>query len=221
MPSVTELAKATAGSSEGLVEWANRVGLEGKTLAQARSGGLSDGNRLHAELQRLVLGEPLLDAADDAVVTLAEWWSEASDGALGARAEVPLRAVVETPLGDVEVWGRADVVVDHPHGVVVWDAKVGRKPYVGVDNLLQVTIYQACVAASREASLLAGLRSRCRAGCCGCRRMARCGWWRRRTTPARRRRWCARWRSCGGCSRTCSAPRAAYVANTPTSDNPP
>ena len=56
MPSVTELAKATAGSSEGLVEWANRVGLEGKTLAQARSGGLSDGNRLHAELQRLVLG---------------------------------------------------------------------------------------------------------------------------------------------------------------------
>lgn len=156
MPSVTELAKATAGSSEGLVEWANRVGLEGKTLAQARSGGLSDGNRLHAELQRLVLGEPLLDAADDAVVTLAEWWSEASDGALGARAEVPLRAVVETPLGDVEVWGRADVVVDHPHGVVVWDAKVGRKPYVGVDNLLQVTIYQACVAASREESLLAG-----------------------------------------------------------------
>jgi hypothetical protein len=143
MPSVTDLAKAFSGPQESLVEWANRVGLEGKTLAQARSAPQSDGNRLHAELQRLVRGEPLLDAADDAVIALAEWWSDASAGMVAASAETPLRAVVETPLGDVEVWGRADVLVHRAAATTVWDAKVGRKPFIGLDNVLQVTIYQA------------------------------------------------------------------------------
>lgn len=99
MPSVTDLAKSVGGPQDGLIEWANRVGLEGKTMAQARSAPQSDGNRLHDELQRLVLGEPLLDAADDAVIALAEWWSDASAGMVSASAETPLRAVVETPLG--------------------------------------------------------------------------------------------------------------------------
>lgn len=153
MPSVTELVKAISGASEGLVEWANRVGLEGKTLDEARSPKRDAGNRLHAELERLVRGEPLADPADDAVVALASWWSEASEGATDAWAERPLRVVAY----GVEVWGRADVMTrshrDHvssggtlPVEWQVWDAKVGKRPYVGIDNVFQVGIYQAIVA---------------------------------------------------------------------------
>lgn len=142
MPSVTDLAKAMSGPQEGLIEWANRVGLEGKTLAEARTPRRDDGNRLHDELQRLVEGRPLADAADDAVVLMAEWWS--SVGAVEAWAERSVRAVFGFDPEQVEVWGRSDVLARVADGrYVVFDAKVGRKPYVGADNLIQVGLYQA------------------------------------------------------------------------------
>lgn len=145
MPSVTDLAKAMSGPQEGLIEWANRVGLEGKTLAEARTPRRDDGNRLHDELQRLVEGRPLADPADDAVVLMAEWWS--SVGAVEAWAEKSVRAVLGFDEEAVEVWGRSDVLARVADGrYVVFDAKVGRKPYVGADNLIQVALYQAAWA---------------------------------------------------------------------------
>lgn len=59
-PSVTELVGQL--DKPALLSWANRIGLEGKSLIEARRQNMTQGASLHKQLERWILnGTPILD----------------------------------------------------------------------------------------------------------------------------------------------------------------
>jgi hypothetical protein len=61
-PSVTELVGQL--DKPALMGWANRIGLEGKSLVEARRQNMKDGASLHKQLERWLLnGTPIADEA--------------------------------------------------------------------------------------------------------------------------------------------------------------
>lgn len=60
-PSVTEIIGQL--DKPALMHWANRIGLEGKSLAEARKQSTTQGTSLHKQLERWLLsGEPMEDS---------------------------------------------------------------------------------------------------------------------------------------------------------------
>lgn len=81
LPSVaiTKVAKVL-NPGEGLVRWANKVGLAGRTLEQARGGGKQTGTKVHSALKTLMDGhQPDLSDYPEAgrgyVRQLTDWWT--------------------------------------------------------------------------------------------------------------------------------------------------
>lgn len=141
VPAVTTICRQLGWSTDNLLGWANRVGLEGLTLDQAREPAANIGQIAHAMAEAYIKGETLdtskvapelLEPAQRSFGEYKEWHDQNVVEVLAC--EVPL--VSET----LQYGGRMDLVfIDRQGRVVMSDLKTGSGLYG--DQLVQVAGY--------------------------------------------------------------------------------
>ena len=127
-PGVTTIIKRYS-DQEGLIAWANKIGLEGKTLAMARDKRADVGKLAHAMCAAYLAGQTWapaprdeaqdIDEASEHCARFVTWWEQ---------SELTV-AATELPLVSAEYLfgGTMDLVARDPSGgLIVADIKTGR-----------------------------------------------------------------------------------------------
>ena len=143
---ITKVAKVL-NPGEGLLRWANSVGLEGKTLEQARGSGRSSGSSVHQVMEALAgrramprKGE-LSAAARPYAVELYRWWTGNDVQAHSVEVEVASQVHRFHGRMDYARWCRAPGCHCFGEGVVLGDVKTGASsPFP--EHLVQLTGYR-------------------------------------------------------------------------------
>lgn len=142
IPSVTTILKLISiGGNEGLLYWANQLGLDGKTLEDGRRTGADVGTLAHLGVEAAIRGEDYdVDALQISseqramiVSCLAEWhrWCDRS-------RLVPIEAEVSLVSESCRYGGTLDMVCELDGHLSVLDVKTGG---VYPEHLCQVRAY--------------------------------------------------------------------------------
>lgn len=119
--SVTNVAKIV-NPGEGLLRWANRVGLEGKTLDEGRGSGTSNGTLVHRCFERLVAGDDPTEVRRthttqplaNYVNGLVSWWEQTGPQVLHVEASV--KSLPLMVRGRIDCVRKCDTVNCHCYG---------------------------------------------------------------------------------------------------------
>lgn len=120
---ITTVTKEALHPGEGLIRWAHRIGLEGKSMDDVRAKRKGEGTGLHASLELLIRGH--VDPATPQEVAFAQWWG-------GFRAVGATLHATERPIEDrvLRVRGRVDLLAQmEPGHLRVIDVKSGKSIY--------------------------------------------------------------------------------------------
>jgi hypothetical protein len=148
---VTDVSKII-NPGEGLLNWANKVGREGKTLNQARKQGLGDGRTFHTFTERVARGDdpaflratlPSRWPISGFIDAFTEWWEQTRPEVLHAEVNVAWEEFMVR--GRVDLVRRCTVSECYCHGEGGWlvDYKTGghrlyAEAHVQIDGYLDI-----------------------------------------------------------------------------------
>lgn len=141
VPSVTSCLSQLGWNKESLIRWANRCGLEGQSLDDARGGAATVGTIVHAMIEGHLKGEPvdvsklssdLRDPAEIAFAAFLEWKGTNVVGVLLSEKPMVSEAL--------RVGGTPDLIYkDQNEQIALLDYKAAGGTYA--DNVVQIAGY--------------------------------------------------------------------------------
>lgn len=132
-PSVTELLDLL--NKPALMNWANKIGLQGIKLSEYRKEKTTSGTNIHNQLEKLLkYGEEIEDKyLQNAIINQLKTYEVVG---------------VEEPIETEYYQGRCDLILSKNKELYVFDFKRGfKKPYL--EHYLQLTAYQYALNADR------------------------------------------------------------------------